>query len=180
MTKYEIAKINEMITSSIYTPQSLQCLGITGSEYIQVECDKDTLSKRLDINAGIDWIVIHNDNSVMTYAVRNRFVEPDKPSIYRDFTIRLEKQDDIPSEYEKRKRAIEMNTLYPIRTIQCWYSASIWQCGAIMLTNDLYTFMKQYPECVKEEFSDRPFYAIKWRAIQMADFPITIIDKRIK
>ena len=168
-------KLNLPSSSSYhYTRDALDNLGMSHFEYFQSESDSDNTLKMLDRLAGIDGFIKNRNDCIYTLATRNRFVRPEKPTIYTDFTIRGDKFNDVKSEFTKRISSINNGSLYPHFTIQAWFSASLFMCGAVVKTQNLYSFVKCQPQAVKTGFSDRPFYSVSWRDIKDCEYPILI------
>ena len=165
--------MNNFISSS-YTIDTLNNLGMSNFEYFQAESKNDALFKWLDLYSGIDWLIKDKNNSIYTVASRIRFVRPEKPKIYQEFTIRGELYGGIKSEYQKRITSIKNGSLYPYFTIQSWFSGSHFMCGAVIKTQDLYDFIKRQPHAVGEMFSNRTFYTVKWDNVKDCEYPILV------
>ena len=163
-----------MFVSASYVRNALDKLGFVDYEFLQAESKEDKTFKWLDQYAGVDYIIKDENNCIYTLASRIRFVRPEALKIYPEFTIRGEKYSNIKSEYLKRKQSFDNGSLYPYFTMQSWYSASVFKCGALTKTICLYEFMKRNPQAVSIQYSNRPFYCIKWEDIKDCDYPIII------
>ena len=167
---------DSQITSSQFASDALKHFNLSGCQFLSVEENANTLLNQwLDRYSGIDWLIKDATDAIYGLSTRMRYVSADKPKIYEDFTIRADRYSGIASEDTKRTRALTKGSLFPVFTCQCWYSGSNFQCGAMMSTSDLYTFMKQQPHLVSTMYSDRTFYCVKWNDIKSAGFPISIV-----
>ena len=170
--------MNEFYPSqSYYTTKTFDIIGLSNFQYLQIEGSNDKVLKWMDEKAGIDWLLIDKDDEGYGVATRNRFFNPDKPTMYPDFTIRCELYDNIKSEYMKRTNSIKNNSMYPWFQMQSWWSASIFQAAAIGRTIDIYDFIKNNindPKLVKKEHSNRPFYAVGWNNMKNQNYSVYI------
>jgi hypothetical protein len=162
------------LVSSSLALTALYALGLGGCEILSAENNNDKALQMMDRLAGIDWL-INLSGSLYTVASRIRFVRPEKPTIYRQFTLRGDKYKDVKSEFTKRMDSINNGSLFPYLTMQCWISASQFVCGAMMKTKDLYSFIKEQPQVVMTNYSDRVFYSVNWEDVKTCEYPIIII-----
>ncbi len=164
----------QKIPSQDLTRDSLNHLGFQQLEYFQSETSNDELLKQLDRCSGIDGFLKDKDNCIYTLATRNRFIHPDKQTVYPEFTIRGDLYSDVKSEFTKRINSINNGSLFPYYTLQSWFSGSTFLCAALTKTQDLYHFIKTQPKAVFQGFSDRRFYCVKWDDLKSCDYSITI------
>lgn len=156
-------------------------------DFLRVENESnDKMREILDQLAGIDsW---HIDNLRGLRGIASRIQEIDvikypyaKP--FNTFTIRNKRQSGKPTEYEKRKYAIEHNYLYPFYTVQAYINNkdnTLMSC-AIARTKDIIKFIDIYKPVTnntgKNQNGHSNFWVISWTEFSKAKYPIRILSK---
>lgn len=150
-------------------------LGITDQVRSVEELGDDTVLQWMDKFSGIDWVCKTQDNKIYGVAVRVQFILDGKES-YDSFTIRYARKTGTKTEYEKRIEEIKGNYIYPKYTIQAYFKKETNEIisAAMVLTTDLYGFIKQHPYRVKSAHSDNIFKFVNWQCLIDAEYPIKI------
>ena len=93
-----------------------------GGEIKAVEGRDDEICLMLDQNCGTDYFQKYKNGVVFGIGSRFQSIAPGQP-LYNTFTIRKARESGAPTEYEKRKLAIEKNGIYPYWTMHGYYSS---------------------------------------------------------
>jgi hypothetical protein len=160
---------NSFIPDSYYVVETLSHVSMSANYQFQSTEDNHEFFQWLDVSAGIDGFV-KTEQGVFGVASRIRFQKENKP-IYRDFTIRLSNHD-VKSEFDKRLESINNGSIFPFFTLCAWYRDKEFICGARINTRELYEIITNpcYKHLVKKNlFSDRPFVAVSWDDLKLAE-----------
>ncbi len=134
-----------------------------GGEIVGCEDTKDgTLAFQLDRVAGIDaWQIIDKPiHLVRGMGIRVQPLEPHHPD-YRTFTVRYSRPSGKPTEYQKRKAAIEHGWLYPRVTIQAYTRDGVLVSAAMAHTEEV--IQKADPTKRKPNKWGEELIAVPWR-----------------
>lgn len=127
----------------------------TNSMIIDVEGAGDAL-KQLDINAGIDYMLVSNKG------IRGLASRVQAGKSWRTFTVRARKQSGAKTEYEKRIDAINEGYIYPYYTMQAYADNDKIEY-AICKTDDLYRLIQSCPNKVKKRSTtNAEFLVVNW------------------
>lgn len=120
----------------------------TGGEVQNIESvTESSVSKQLDQLAGIDAWDIVTDDGIRGVASRCQPMYP-----FDTFTVRKyrasQEGTDHETEFEKRRRQINNDLLYPHYTVQAYYDADAWilESAAMTKTKDLIKFIENGTE----------------------------------
>jgi len=145
-----------------------------GGTLICCELKDDDLSRNNDLKAGIDFI---QNLPIMEYVERfNEYIKIEltrslavrvrQKINWRGFTIRYSHKDHYALEYDKRVAALKYGWTYPCFTIQAHIINNNLISAAIINTNILYGFVKQYGinNLIQKTNNDckNSFIDIKW------------------
>lgn len=182
--KYMATITKSNLTLTDYSRFALDNLGFSSWQYLQIEKTDNQILTWMDYHGGIDWIIKNQQNEMYLAASRMRFVNEKKPKVYQDFTIRCSKYTGVNSELEKRLSSINNGSMYPNFQFCAWFSSSfntlnnttssLFLCGAVARTKDVYSFVKQQPHLVKSAYSDRDFLCVNWQDMRSAGYPVLI------
>ena len=145
-------------------------------QIISVETEKPEIAKWLDVYGGCDWLLLDKEKSII-YGVASRIQFAEKS--FDTFTVRFKRDNNAPTEYEKRKEAIKSAGIYPKYTFQAYVSKEMQVLGmAMMFTSDLLKFIEKKSSVIKhtgeEQIGQASFIACKWEDIYKAGYPISI------
>ena len=118
----------------------------------------------LDAISGIDvWQIIDNFG-IRGIASRMQVIDTTKYKPFNTFTVRKERMSGYPTEYDKRKNAIDNGWLYPYWTMQGYVTQKF---GGELISFALAKTVDVIERCdenqVRSNGSDRtPFYYVYW------------------
>ena len=132
---------------------------IISGEIFSIENSDNEILIMLDQTSGIDYI--RKDNmGLQGIAARVQF-----GYTYNTFTIRKTRHSGNETEYKKRVKQIENGYFYPAFTMQAYFDnrkdMNLWSI-AITRTIDLYSFIEEFPESVRTNWSDNEFMIVSW------------------
>ena len=152
-----------------------------GGDIVQVEEIDNEVCGMLDRSAGIDYFQVYGDekhvlNGVI-WGLASRF---QVGKSWETFTIRKERESGASTEYDKRKKAIEKNGVYPYLTVHGYVSddgLEVIKSMAIARTKDIF-------ECIdadlcstnhtsKRQVGQAGFFVVKWDDMK-GRYPIVI------
>ena len=149
---------------------------------LQVEYKNEEVCNHLDKTCGIDYFVVHTTTG-LTHGVAWRAQKVhDTP--YDTFTVRKSRKSGAPTEYEKRKRAIEKNGIYPYYVMQCYVDEVTGDILSMALTTtkDIIDFIENKSPQVKTTGSDKigqaEFYVIPWLDMLFCGYNIILYEKK--
>lgn len=155
-----------------------------GGEIKAVEGRDDEICMMLDQNCGTDYFQIYGEDSKLpgvVWGVGSRFQSVRhgwRP--FNTFTIRKSRESGTPTEYEKRKFAIEHNGVYPWLTMHGYYDEITKEILslAIAKTKDIWECIGNgYAEERKtgsSQIGQAEFYFLKWDLFKPLKKPIQI------
>ena len=158
--------LNDMNKSSIIVKEKINPIIETlrpGWRVFSIEGEENTLSKILDMNCGLDYL-LHSKNFELVYGIASRIQYGVN---YRTFTVRKTRESHTKTEYEKRKISIACDSIYPKYTMQAYIVDNEVQSLAIIQTKDLIEAIElcRYSD-IKKTHSDKvgqaEFYICKW------------------
>lgn len=83
-------------------------------QIMRVEDKDEEICKMLDQTCGIDYFILTSEKHTYGVAWRCQFVNQlTGKNDYHTFTIRYKRSSGIKTEYEKRKEAIKLDSIYP-------------------------------------------------------------------
>lgn len=152
-----------------------------GGEIAQVEEIENAVCNMLDLKAGIDYFQVYGESEELKgviWGISSRF---QVGKSWETFTIRLERESGVMTEYEKRKIAIERNGEYPYLTIQGYVTDD----GKEELTSLAIARTKDIFECIDSGYrtlqhtrhdkcGQSSFYVVKWEDMVRLGYPIVI------
>lgn len=181
--------LNDLKKSSYVAKQALpiirEALCDCGLSILQVEGKDEEICKILDTTCGIDYFILKSDKQMFGVAWRCQWVEPGRE--YNSFTIRKSRDSGTQTEYEKRKLAIENDSIYPQYVVQAFANINTNEIIslAITTTKDELAFLDN-PVTYKEERHTRSdkigqasFYVLYWVDIRLYGYYIIIYKKDI-
>lgn len=145
-------------------------------EIYSVEAENSKIAKLLDIYGGCDFLLF-NRRTLSIEGVASRIQIAEKS--FDTFTIRLQRETGTVTEFEKRKKAIKTDSIYPKYTFQAYVSQDMKLLSmAIMRTVDLYKFVENTRQNVKHtgesQIGQASFIACNWLDIREAGFVIGV------
>lgn len=119
-------------------------------ELISVELDTKALANQFDMKAGIDYVFVNHElGSLQGVAARVNFWWKTKGHL----TIRYKRKTGGKTEYEKRIKSINGNSMYPNLTMQMDSTVDKKiEKGIILLTKDLYQYIDANKKNVIEKY----------------------------
>lgn len=158
--KKDMEWANEQFIKTVW-PYMKSCIFHGNGSMLSVEKNGDDLYEKLDQNAGIDYMHIHeyhmNGVAVRVQAM-DEFNGGFRP--YNTFTIRDTRKSGASTEYKKRLDQILNCDIYPRYTLQGYITNNrnnpVFLSGAMMRTKDLY---------INAEYLDNEFNPVengKW------------------
>lgn len=125
---------------------------------------KYKMAQTLDQLAGVDlW---YFNTTLGVRGVANRIQFGDKN--WKTFTIRKSRESGVKTEYEKRKKAIENDWLYPIMAIQGYFNNKTNEAlgFAVAKTKDIIWMIDNgfcyEQETGKDQIGKAKFFVVKW------------------
>lgn len=144
-------------------------------KYISIEGQaSDALYQMFDMQCGIDvWCY----NKFGARGLASRIQVSSKS--WRSFTIRKSRKSGAITEYEKRKKAISENWLYPYYTMQAYINKSeVLLEFAICKTEELIKYIEEGNATIKEtnpnQQGQAEFYVIYWDQYKKLDNNLVI------
>lgn len=149
-------------------------------QILQVEEKNEEVCRMLDRLCGIDYFLLKSNRQTYGVAWRCQWVEPGKE--YNSFTIRKSRDSGIETEYEKRKKAIAQESIYPYYVAQAFvnkYTNEIISL-AVTTTKDELEYLDN-PNTLHEvrhtgadQIGQAEFYVIYWIDMRLFGYPIRI------
>jgi len=141
-----------------------------------LEGDKNEISRLLDVNCGIDFVMWKNEKVV---GCSNRIQITDKP--YNTFTVRLSRDNGTDTEFKKRLNVSDGDIFIKAGLIMQSYVSNDGQLlsSAIMRISSLWDYINKYPPKINHTSSDQigqaSFYVCDWADIQDKKYKINIL-----
>ena len=152
-----------------------------GGDIVQVEEIDNEVCGMLDKSAGIDYFQVYEDKGKQpgfSWGLASRF---QVGKSWDTFTIREERESGVATEYDKRKKAIEKNGVYPYLTVHGYVSddgLEVIKSMAIARTKDIF-------ECIDanlcwrshtkaDKVGQAGFIAVSWNTVIEHGYPIVI------
>lgn len=156
-----------------------------GGDIVQVEEIDNEVCAMLDRSLGIDYFQVYEDKGKQpgfAWGLASRF---QVGKSWDTFTIRKERESGASTEYDKRKKAIEKNGVYPYLTVQGYVSddgLEVIKSMAIARTKDIF-------ECIdanlcstnhtsKRQIGQAGFFVVKWDDMK-GRYPIVIYSNGV-
>lgn len=132
----------------------------------------DEIAKDLDIYAGIDvYRVQYSTSSAIGIASR---IQAGKA--WRTFTVRRTRDSGAATEYEKRKYAIEHNTLYPKLTMQAYIQDNGSVVIGLVETEKLMEYIDKENPTIRrtgrEQRGQASFFVCEWDKMRNAGYNV--------
>lgn len=151
-----------------------------GGDIVQVEEIDNEVCAMLDRSLGIDYFQVYEDKGKQpgfAWGLASRF---QVGKSWDTFTIRKERESGASTEYDKRKKAIDKNGVYPYLTVQGYVSDDGLEeikSMAIARTKDIF-------ECIdadlcstnhtrRNQIGQAGFFVVKWDDMK-GRYPIVI------
>jgi hypothetical protein len=156
-------------------------------EVVNIEgVTEHSVAQKLDEVAGVDAWDIQTEKGIRGVASR---AQPKGP--FDTFTIRKSRDTGTETEYEKRKRQINNDYLYPHYTVQAYYHQSDWRLQSVAQTRtkDLIKFIENGNEGDRNKwhgdgFGDgdywtdtgpnATFYAVDWDYLKQSGIGVKV------
>lgn len=103
--------------SSVVYPEISHFFG--DAQYVSLEACNDAAAAALDMGAGIDGIVSHDEHGVRGVAARVHDIAS-QGKCWSTITHRYKRASGATTEHEKRKRAVENKNMTPYYTVQAY------------------------------------------------------------
>lgn len=156
-------------------PQLMKVLDADKIESIESHTSKE-MKNILDENAGIDLWVVHKDGTIRGLASRVQWGHN-----FKTFTIRKSRETGAETEYEKRKRSIDNDALYPHYTCHSYFDTKEGDLlgFAVCKTVDLFDAIDNGYFRVNRT-TNADFYIIKWDDVDTIDVQQLTLDALIE
>lgn len=166
----------------------------TGGEVANIEDVTDKgVANKLDTVAGVDAWDIKTDTGIRGVASRCQPIGP-----FDTFTVRYKRSSGAETEFQKRKRQINNNYLYPHWTVQAYYDDNDWrlESAAMAKTQEIIKFIEHgsvgdestwysdgfgegdyWEKGVKDRDGTlQKFYCIDWRYLRESGVGVQIVQ----
>lgn len=144
-----------------------------GWKVYPVEGEGSELSKILDVNCGIDYLMC-SEKSDLVYGIASRVQYGEN---YRTFTVRKARETSAKTEYDKRKTSITLNGIYPEYTMQAYVLEDKVRGLGVIKTKDLIEAidLKQYSKVLKthdDKIGQAEFYVCNWDVLKYFGYKV--------
>lgn len=152
-------------------------------QIMQVEEKDEEICKMLDRSCGIDYFFLKSNKQTYGVSWRCQWVEPGKE--YNSFTIRKSRDSGTETEYEKRKKALELESVYPYYVTQAFvnkYTNEIISL-AVTTTKDELDYLDNpntfhdVRHTGADQVGQAEFYVLYWVDMRLFGYPIRIYKK---
>ena len=156
---------------------------LKGEEIIQVEGTDNEVLKMLDQTCGIDYYNKHEETGLV-WGIASRF-QPIASGCtpWNTFTVRRTRESGVPTEYTKRKYAIEHGGEYPYLTLQAYVDEKdeTVVSMAIARTKDIIESIDRRLAYVRRTRSDNhgqaSFYVIDWDKLREYGYKVLVYER---
>ena len=148
---------------------------VTG-EILDVENQNNIVCQHLDQQCGIDYLV-HFEGLTNGLAWRAQQEDPFLGP-FNSFTIRKERESGAMTEFEKRKKSIEMSALYPYYTAQAFYGCRNKELKTLGIarTKDIIECIEKglcsVNETGKAQIGQAKFYTVWWKVMKKNGYQV--------
>lgn len=144
---------------------------------MQIEKIDHEVCKHLDVFCGMDYFTVRSNGLTHGVAWRCQWVDAGKE--FNSFTIRKTRESGVPTEYEKRKKAIQIKALYPHYTAHAFVDKRTNEIISLGLstTEEVFRYLETEPNIkIKHTHQDQDgqadFWVIYWADMQMCGYKI--------
>lgn len=144
---------------------------------MQVEKKEDEVCQHLDATCGIDYLTIRS--SGLTHGVSWRCQWVDSGKAYNSFTVRKTRESGAPTEYEKRKNAIERKAVYPYYAAQAFVDKNTNEIISLGLstTEEILRYIEtekdvKIQHTKKDQNGQAEFWVIYWTDMETFNYKI--------